>query len=378
MSDLSRLLQYSKRQAKRLYGYGRSAAKVASRTVNALRTPTGGLKEFLWTLDAAQRIAQLVSSAYPSAVQQITVQLVGGPDARIERLWQMALAVGFGKLRESPHFESSFTADSYQGIWDITGKAVGFRIVSVSGGIFGAGAGLLRDGVVTGTPRQRAKSPNEYLLLGPTQEILGGKWQSGTVFTKPLGARVVVGGWFAFPAPLPDGAPIPIPDDTIDSSLNNLPDNGRMITSWYKFDRGFQSPQPALDTGTRSNFLSLVAATLTNDPNFFPARPPDLDTTRFTTIDPALYPSDFPEPANILRRIVQFSRNLSARLAFSTLRVGAAAIAARLYTTSWDGYKVHPDADAITKVPTTVTALPTPAYGDDNNIARYQRVDQEP
>lgn len=304
----------------------------------------------LFAIDTASRLASAISTALPTTIHQITVSVAGGPYARIERIWQLCVAAAFGKYREGPNFNFLMSTNQYQGVWDITAKVVSFRIVSESSGL----PGQIPYRALGKSPRSRADTGLGYLMLGPSQETAGGAGPE--IFdTAAKGSKTrLIGGY-----PITKGFSLPDDRDVVDKEASEaLPDDGRMITSWYRFDPKFQNPDPYSERGDggRVSLVSLVSAALTNEPGYFPAKPPELDTAPFSVMDSRLYPADKTEPSNIRDKIRKFARGL-----FTTL-LGK----------SWDGYQPIPqNRGPSTSSFTTLTTGGIPLPGANNNQERF-------
>ncbi len=365
---------------------------------NIAKSVTGGsgVTNALFGISQALQLVNQLDKSQDTTIHGIEVTVVGGPYARIERIWQLCLAAAFGKFREGPNFNSKTSEDIFQAEWDITGKVVKFAIISTMSGIGGAaesavaadpsvvvgqflttfGRGIVdtadteaafRDmrresaekDVLSKNPRQRAIDPRSYLLLGPTQEVCGGRWPS-VLNEGATEARRKIGGGSILPRSVQPAAQGKLLNG--DDQLILLPDDGRMITSANKIDPNFQWPVPQIDGVSRAGLLALVAAALTNNPDIFPVFPPQtidkpIDGSQGIISRPAkIYLAGQQEPANIRATIKTFSQ----RPGISNPSV------------SLDGYKRLPDKPAALDIAiSTVTG-----GGENNNVQRFRRPDQ--
>jgi hypothetical protein len=227
----------------------------------------------LWAISSGSQVAELVESTLPSWIREIEVQVSGGPGARIERIWQLCVAAAFGKLVEGPGGEQKTTTQQVtniqlEGQWDLTDKVVAMRIVASRSGIGESWTpAATRD---ADNPLLRTGLPQSYFLLGPRQEIVGSLYSPITGIKEfKTATRKVVGGW-------PEGrSSAATPNQTItDKPLNELPDRNRLILGSYKYDELFQNPRPELDELSRGSTVSLVCASLMNQPGYLPVKPP--------------------------------------------------------------------------------------------------------
>ncbi len=369
------------------HGSGSAGGVPSAPSVVNVQTARGSgasLLEKLWSFQAAtQQVAQL-DSAFPIFVHDVVVGVSGGPYADIQRIWQLCTAAAFGKYREGPNFNMATSTVSYVASWDITDKVVSFHITSTAGGIAGmvereagdvisdiyanSGLGIIdaaadalgkalaveplvnaaKDGInpfrVSRNYRARSNSPLDYLLLGPSQETVGGKPPAIFGYNGPSFAGTkIIGG---IPATAIAKAIAGTAQSTALDVYNQFPDDGRLITTGYKMDPNCQNPVPPLDGLARSSLVSLVAATLTNTPSYFPAKPPTLNTTPFNALSPRLYNAGSPQPSNLNDKVKSWFRRWPLSL----------------FTLSWDGYKPINNTD--------VDVLP----GKDNNVERFTRV----
>ena len=81
--------------------------------------------ESAWNL--FERVRDAIGAFLSQFLGGVTVQVTGGPQADIRRIWYLTLAAAFGRLRNG--VTSSYANISYAAEWDITGKACRVEIV---------------------------------------------------------------------------------------------------------------------------------------------------------------------------------------------------------------------------------------------------------
>lgn len=85
--------------------------------------------ESAWNL--FDRTMDLLGKFMSQFVGGVTVQIIGGPQADIRRIWYLTLATVFGRLRNG--VTSSFADVAYSAEWDITSKACQVQVVYTLG-----------------------------------------------------------------------------------------------------------------------------------------------------------------------------------------------------------------------------------------------------
>lgn len=151
--------------------------------------------ESAWNL--FERAVGLLEKFLSQFVGGITVQIIGGPQADIRRIWYLTLATAFGRLRNG--VTSSYADIAYAAEWDITGKACQVQIVYTlskiaSASLFQGGLrlwditgftpddnvlnlfGMVRKGkvAVASAALLPGDSPWTYVKRGPEQLTIGG------------------------------------------------------------------------------------------------------------------------------------------------------------------------------------------------------------
>lgn len=254
----------------------------------------------LFAISTAAAAAHRIGQTMPCTIHEVTVSVVGGPESTIERIWQLCVATAFGKYREGPNFNLGMADVTYQAVWDLSAKAVAFRIISDSNGWGVAVDALLKPFLAS--PRQRNSSGLGYLLTGPSQETCGGLYPAVFSDVARKTRPKVVGG-------MPVGRNRAAPDaDKVQvdfQKLGDLPDDGKMITSGYKYDPEFQPPSPMREENI-TDIVSLVSAAI-KTPGYLPYRVPEIKRGDFPQSSPIIY-TDHREPPNLLTRILQFGR----------------------------------------------------------------------
>lgn len=273
----------------------------------------------LWFYRDALALATQANTNLPSFEHSISVSVVGGPKAKLERIWALALSTAFGRYRQAGQY--GIQAASLRGTWDITGKAVKVDLQYANSGVLGLLSelgpmafdklrGVPGSGYVIDTATSRTRSTADFLLTGPTQETVGGStvaWiEANPVYAAALAAgainaRIGYLGGQAIEGLVPGVsivagiAGINIPKtlaiikglagatyagsvasaaNAIARAQNPLPDTGRVITTAIKDNPDVQPPAPSGDDLSRTApFLGLVANALT-DPCYLPASPP--------------------------------------------------------------------------------------------------------
>lgn len=161
----------------------------------------------MWRYDTAwnlfDRTQGMIAGHLPSFVHAIQVSVIGGPAADLRRVWFLACAAAFGRLRKRVDGVADI---NIEGVWDVTGKAasvnitytlsgipgnVGGSVLKIVGGgllmgvgvfnplAFGAGLGLIADGVTdVATVADPGGTRGGLLLMqeGPDQVTVGDAW----------------------------------------------------------------------------------------------------------------------------------------------------------------------------------------------------------
>lgn len=288
-----------------------------------------------WQVQAAfglmgSMLEKLAGWTVPAFAGEITVSVQGGPHADIRRVWYLALATAFGRLRNTfglGNKDGNFVTHEMAGLWDITTKTCQVQIVYatsiVDNAFFGSDeegldgtTAVVIDGVRLVGGVNPTKRPGNYIKRGPEQLTVGGTWPDWLRRSNPanLGVEVWAGaacvpaglaprvttvsalprnfrdifreypvlngvGWFgAYPVTIIKpptagtlGTSTLIPLGT-DGEFA-LPDASRVITTAEKNNPRVQPPGPILDGRGRSNLLSLVAQSL-QTPCFAPTGVP--------------------------------------------------------------------------------------------------------
>lgn len=225
----------------------------------------------LWALDASlQAVENRIKAALPSFEHVIEVNVIGGPQATMRSIWEVAVSIAMGRYRAAV---KGPTGIELSGAWSYHDKTVGIRIAYTNSGVYSY---LLGD--VTGLSGQTGLS---YMIKGPREETLGGRWEDfNAAKFSALGARldeavvqnrpdVNMGGQPQQVANVPNPNR---PAENLAAQPPVLPDYTRLITTRAKGDDRLQPPSP--DIG--SYVLALVINTLST-PCYLPGRPPELN-----------------------------------------------------------------------------------------------------
>lgn len=275
--------------------YGMLESWFSNKKDNAGSTDLGNK---LWTIDSALNLVQRANAQLPSFTHIIEVSVTGGPKAKLERIWLLALSTAFGRYRQAG--QEGIQGASLEGWWDITGKAVKVRLSYMNSGVIEVVQGAYQS---TGTPlpfgiggniRKRTSS---FIYNGPTQETIGGNRVSWVEAQDVVAAGVFSGvSSYVFLG----GLKIPLASDSTNQTARiglsaaaalsavmlqstveaknrsdyPFPDAGRLITTATKTNVDIQPPTPSGDGISRTSpFIALVSNALT-DPGYLPASPP--------------------------------------------------------------------------------------------------------
>lgn len=250
----------------------------------------------LWTLQERLRLAQQIDSNLPYFTHTISVSVVGGPKADMQRIWALCLSTAFGRYRQAGL--QGFQAADLDAVWDVTGKACQVQMQYVNSGFIGVALNLAAKGASAVAPSLANNDIANFIITGPTQETVGGKTASWLNADLILGAVAAggaagylagafVGGRFLGDARL--GGAVGSAAGAIQAYVNakaaglalgynaerQLPDSGRIITTANKVNPNLQPPRPPGDNFSRTfPYIALVANALT-DPGYLPAAPPE-------------------------------------------------------------------------------------------------------
>jgi hypothetical protein len=216
-----------------------------------------------------------IDSWFPGFHYSVFVGVKGGPDATLKRIWQLALAIAFGRLRNAV---TSFNGVSVDATWDITGKAVGVRISYSGNGLVAHVLGKLN-------PDGR-QSGYQFLQSGPLEETVGGNWPDFLLTSAQLAAAPKQGVQLIGGGLIPQNIAVLNPDlggpqgnfGRLDNNIERegvdvfpvLPDDGRLITTRAKLDANAQNPKPPV---SNAMLVALVSNALA-EPCYLPPGPP--------------------------------------------------------------------------------------------------------
>src|ERR1043166_7938577 len=254
-----------------LRGAGRAAGIGLQGTALAARGIYGGGKRAvslgsnLWAVDASlSAIEERIKSSLPSFEHFIEVNVAGGPDATMRSIWNLAVATALGRYRAAVPAPTGITL---MGTWDYSNKQVGIRLAYQNAGVLSY--------IVDQDPNGRQSALN-YIIKGPLEETIGGRWQDFNAAKFGVRVGAIVGGAdFNTPAIGMGGQPgakVANPEAGVPEDLAKVPPNlddaYRLITTRAKGDYRVQPPRPA----TESFLIDLVSNALTT-PCTLPARP---------------------------------------------------------------------------------------------------------
>lgn len=274
----------------------------------------------LWVLREALSLKTTLDDQLPTFQHTIAVSVVGGPKAKLERIWALALSTAFGRYRQAG--VTGVQSAELEGTWDITGKSVQVVLTYANSGMIGLGSSVLRQ--LANQPAATAalggaaavgaglslggRATSEFIISGPTQETVGGNtlaWLEaenvlaaaatgailgatggyiiGGILSKLSVAAAAFGAAINLPRTLStlgavslgaQGAATVSAGNALRRSLYPLPDTGRIITTAEKFDPNLQPPAPSGDGLSRTfPFIALVSNALT-EPCYLPGSPP--------------------------------------------------------------------------------------------------------
>lgn len=322
----------------------------------------------LWTLQERLRLAQQVESNLPYFAHSISVSVVGGPKADLQRIWALCLSTAFGRYRQAGL--QGFQSADLDAVWDVTGKACQVQMSYVNSGFIGVALNVAAKGTSALGIGART-STGDFLVNGPTQETVGGKaaaWINADLILGAVSAGgaagyvagAFIGGRFLGDARL--GGAVGAAGGAIQAyaaakatalasgydAERQLPDSGRIITTANKVNPNLQPPKPPGDNFSRTfPYVALVANALSN-PGYLPAAPPLPDRTEPVPVYVPL--TDTVGQTN--SRLAGQAINLPARLGVDALTAafGGLAVAGETIRTlaapRADGYPGLPQTSA--------------------------------
>lgn len=163
---------------------------------------TNSLLNRLWLTNAAVDLYKTVGNAtLPGFAWGVKVLVAGGPEASMRRIWYLALAAAFGRLRNAP--QTAFQQMDVSSVWDLSNKTVSVEIsytinklenfarenvvatAIAVGALFVPGGLLVKSALALGgiavangssTPLISSDRVLGYLHRGPEQLTVGATW----------------------------------------------------------------------------------------------------------------------------------------------------------------------------------------------------------
>lgn len=253
---------------------------------------SGALTNALYSVDALTRFAdRIAATTLPRFEHSITVTVKGGPEASMNRTWQLACAIAFGQYRYNI---GRLSGVSMTFTWDLTAKTcqigiyyqlvfdadTGFRTFLQRGPVTETVGGgwpifLQPDLLALGGGNNAAAGNNAVQGGNAGGGLVGGGGAAdnaaqagGVVGGKPIGGPGAEGDILEVKALLAQ-AQVAIVNAGLAQDFSILPDDGRLILTEVKTNPDVQPPRPT----DYYNLVSLVSNVL-NDPGYLPGAPP--------------------------------------------------------------------------------------------------------